>query len=198
VFRKLALGFGLVVGVLYLIGTLSGPSSHTVTGLLVPRDSRVVAAGNPPDLTIVDVLNAPRNFALPEFPPPSDYTAFCTEQWTKRGVTDEHMKNYCVGKERDGYAEIQAILGRYKGYFWLGGVLTAAEEKWTKHGIRQDSMVAYELKQQIDAFLDLQYMLQQGRFNVTTGTVCLNKWTKGASPDWNMTEYCYKQQIGRE
>jgi hypothetical protein len=82
-------------------------------------------------ITISDILDATRTATAPVLPPPSDYESFCTEQWTKRGVTDFGMVRYCIGQERDGYAEINTLIARYQGLFWLPSVLQTAEEKWT-------------------------------------------------------------------
>jgi hypothetical protein len=90
-------------------------------------------------------------------------------------------------------AGVVGAIVHYQGLFWLPSVLQAAEQKWTKRGILDDSMVAYEFKQQIEGLLDLQYLRNQSGLNEAVGTGCLAKWTPNATPNWVMTEYCYKR-----
>jgi hypothetical protein len=197
VFKKL---IGWIVGVfvvLYVLGTITTPSQ--VTGLHVPSSSAVsVPTRQEPEVTLTSVLNAPRSAGRVTIPQPSDYRSFCIEQWTKRGVVDNSMVDYCTKSEQDGYDKIGRTATKYAGLFWLQNVLDRAEQEWTKRGIRQDSMVSYELTQQIEGFLDLQYELNQGRLNDAAGTACLGEWTKNGAPNWPMIKYCYKRQTGKD
>jgi hypothetical protein len=191
---------GWIVGtfvVLYVIGTMV-PTSQ-VTGLHIPPSSAIsVQTPQEPEVTLASVLNAHRGAGPVTLPQPSDYRSFCIEQWTKRGIVDGSMVDYCIKSERDGYDKIVRTAAKYTGLFWLQSVLDSAEQEWTKRGIRQDSMVAYEMNHQIDAFLDLQYELAQGRLNNGAGTACLAEWTKNATPNWPMVQYCYKRQTGKD
>ena len=197
-FKKFVGWTAATICVLYVLGALQSFPSAPKTGLRIPRASgKAIASQQDQDITLINVLNAPRTAGPVTIPPPSNYASYCIDQWTKRGVTDQSMVSYCVQKERDGYDKIGGAVAKYSGLFWLQGVLDKAEQMWTKAGVRQDSMVAYELEKQIDAFLDLQYALRQTDFKQQVGTICLVKWTKGGVPDWNMIQYCYKQETGR-
>ena len=59
--------------------------------------------------------------------------------------------------------------------------------------MRQHDMVAYSVHKSIDAYLDLAYASKQPNFNKSAYGHCYGKWTR-RHVDWNMIEYCYKQQ----
>jgi hypothetical protein len=134
-------------------------------------------------------------------PPPADeagYQAQCIDEWTKRGVVDRGMVNYCVGSERDGHAKLAQLLQKYGGYSWMPGVLAKNVNNWTKRGARKDSLVAYGVGREVDAFLNLQYLAQHDA-GIETGAAnsCLEKWSAG-SVQWAMVEYCYKHMTGTD
>lgn len=197
VFQKI---LGWVVGifvVLYILGTMAPPSQ--VTGLRIPSSNTAwVRTPKEPDVTLASVLNAPHSAGPVTLPQPTDYRVFCTEQWTKRGVVDNSMVEYCIRIEREGYDTIGRTAARYAGLFWLQNVPDRAAQQWTKRGVRQDSMVSFELKNQIDGFLDLQYEMSQGRLDDTAGTACLDEWTQNVTPNWPMIKFCYKRRTGRD
>lgn len=115
-------------------------------------------------------------------------TAFCKEEWSKRGNLDVSMFNYCMERERDGYYEIVALARKYSGQRWIQAALDLSLKKWTKRGIRDDAMAAYELRQITEGFEDMVYMSKQPGWNSSKYTACVNQW----GVDFNMVAYCYK------
>ena len=112
----------------------------------------------------------------------------CKDKWTKRGVLDENMYNYCMGNAQDGYNEAFDIYKEFQTMDWINDVLKHSYEKWTERGNTDYRMFAYEMNLQKEGFLDLEYEIMQG--NVTGNEVkkCTNKWY----PEFRMIVYCLK------
>ena len=118
-----------------------------------------------------------------------NYTAYCQEQWTKRGVLDQSMYNYCVGKDIEGYQNLSYLVQKYNNLTWIQKAINDSVNKRTKKGSRQDSMVYYSLNQMIDGWEELSYQSKQPNFNKARYQMCQQKWDF----DFNMVLYCYKQ-----
>lgn len=70
-----------------------------------------------------------------------NYSQYCSEQWTKRGVLNEEMYRYCLQNQKDGYDQLTFEVNKYKDLDWLQAVIDEAVKTWTKRGARQDEMV---------------------------------------------------------
>ena len=123
-----------------------------------------------------------------------NYSMFCSEEWTKRGVLDRQMFGYCIRQQNEGYEKLTFETNQNKQLSWLQAVIDTAVDNWTKKGARQDAMVAYEVHRQIDAFRDMVYLNNQPKFQNRYFENCAEKWTK-KSIDWTMVSYCYKHAI---
>jgi hypothetical protein len=55
-----------------------------------------------------------------------NYAAHCSDEWTKRGVLNREMFDYCVQRDRDGYGTLVAETQRYQSFPWLQSVVDAA------------------------------------------------------------------------
>ena len=84
------------------------------------------------------------------------YKIFCEDRWTKKGVVDQSMVDYCVNNNKEGYLEAQLLIKKYENQPWIQGAIDMAINKWTKKETRQDDMVAYTLKQITDGFDELE------------------------------------------
>ncbi len=202
-FGKMLKGLGAVSLVLIFIGYLSETGSQNTMRSVIPDAGKGEPASDStsqtaPTIAIQDVLNAPRD-APPVTLPARDtngYRAKCEEDWTKRGVLDQSMANYCETQENEGYDKLVALAHKFSGYRWLQAVIDGALAHWTKRGARDDSEAAYIVDLETDHFLTLQYMAHQNGFNAAAATSCLEQWTKNGDPDWNQTVYCYKTDTG--
>ena len=95
----------------------------------------------------------------------SQQDRFCRDEWTKRGVLNEEMHDYCMGQQRDGYDELTRTATKYKDLPWIQDMVDNAVAQWTKAGIRNDQMTGYELAKQLDSFEDLVYEAKQSTFD---------------------------------
>jgi hypothetical protein len=116
------------------------------------------------------------------------YTKFCEEKWTKKGVVDQNMVDYCVENHVTGYREAQLLTKKYENQNWIQGAIDLAVKKWTKKGTRQDDMVAYTLKEITDGFDELEIASKKSGFNKNKYNACYAKW----GVDFSMVWYCYK------
>ena len=118
---------------------------------------------------------------------------FCSEKWTKRGVLDGEMFNYCFKLQTEGYGDALELYNKYSNVEpveLIDGVVAFALNKWTKRNNYQMDMVAYEIKQQGEAYLNYSYKLSNGGIDSQTVESCKSKWLKDAEPQWSMVEYC--------
>jgi hypothetical protein len=154
-----------------------------------------VAQISPPRVNPAITISA-NAITLPS-PESGNYQQLCSEQWTKRGILDVEMFNYCMGNQREGDSTLAHLANEYSGLPWMQQVIDSATEKWTKRGMRDAEMVAYEVSKQIDAYLDIKYASQQNGFQKNILEVCAAKW-RSQAPDWEMTLYCYKHTTGTD
>jgi len=112
----------------------------------------------------------------------------CKDQWTKRGVLNERMYNYCMNKAEKGYQKALYIYNEFKTEKWIDDVAKHSYDQWTKRGNIDYNMFAYEMNTQKEGFLDLEYEIQQGNFTESEVKKCTNKWY----PQFRMIVYCLK------
>ena len=137
--------------------------------------------------TIFSFKSVSDEFNFPKYDE-SQSDKLCKDQWTKRGVLDERMYNYCMKKGQEGYDKALDIYAEFENMVWINDVLKHSYQQWTKRGNTDYNMFAYEIEQQKEGFLDLEYEIKQG--NVTDANVkkCSNKWY----PEFRMIVYCLK------
>lgn len=133
--------------------------------------------------------------------PPLDMGAaqqHCGDKWTKRGVLDQRMFDYCMKQQREGHQEALDLYARYSTgsdrIAELDEIVAHADKKWGsgRRGEYQFDMVAYELEKQIEGYLDVQYLIETGGVPDSTVTACKRKWLK-SKPEWNMVAYCMEK-----
>ena|GEM_PF-2516768 len=159
--------------------------------------SGTATTNNNTDIDILKYLSEGQsaNTVAAPFEDTEGYKAQCLDAWTKRGVVNYEMVNYCVSREHEGYAQLVTLLHRYGGYSWMQGVLEKNITEWTKRGARTDSQVAYGVEREIDAFLNLKYRAEHSGIKQGAANECLDRWSNG-SIQWTMLEYCYKNMVG--
>ncbi len=118
------------------------------------------------------------------------YSRICKEEWTKRGVLNRSMYNYCMQQEINGYAELKILESKYGKEPWFYDALDYSINEWTKRGDRQDHMVNFEMQQTIEAFKDITYFSEQSNYQSAKMEKCRNKWY----PQLHMVVYCYKEK----
>ena len=110
---------------------------------------------------------------------------FCSEKWTKRGVLDGEMFDYCFQLQTEGYGNALELYNKYSNINpveRIDGVVAFALNKWTKRNDYQMDMVAYEIEQQGEAYLNYSYNLSNGGIDPQKAESCKSKWLKDAEP----------------
>ncbi len=110
----------------------------------------------------------------------------CKDEWTKRGVLDERMYNYCMNQAEEGYKKALNIYNEFKTEEWIDDVVKHSYDQWTKRGNTNYRMFAYRMNLEKEGFLDLEYGIQQGNFTESNIKKCTNKWY----PQFRMIVYC--------
>lgn len=114
--------------------------------------------------------------------------AHCSEQWTKRGVLDQSMYQFCMKGEREGYANLKSLSSKYASQKWIQSAVNFSMEKWTKRNVTQFSMVHYNLNKITEGYEDLVYMSKQPGWKQTKYDACQQQW----GIQFDMVVYCYK------
>jgi hypothetical protein len=130
-------------------------------------------------------------------PQSGNYSQFCSEKWTKRGILDAGMFDYCMSGQAKADDTLADLASKNASLTWLQRVIDAAVEKWTKRGMRDEEMVAYKVSQEIDAYLDIVYASKNSGFRQEALAACTDKWQTDELP-WGMILYCYKRATGTD
>ena len=123
--------------------------------------------------------------------------AFCKEEWTKRGVLDTSMYNYCVYQEYESVKNIIYAKRKYKDLDWFSVAEQSLKKKWTKKGIINYSVLDYSLRQEVDAYLDIEYELDNEELVELRVEKCLKKYSDEYL-NWTMTRTCLEYEWDRE
>ena len=121
--------------------------------------------------------------------------AQCREKWTRRGVLDDGMYQYCLGLQREGYENAVDLYGRYSSTTpveKIDEVVAFAIGKWAEGREYRMDMVAYEIEQQGEAYLNIEYEVNRGGVDAEALQLCVEKWIDANEPQWSMVEFCLK------
>ena len=121
-----------------------------------------------------------------------DFDKLCKDEWTKRGILDNRMYNYCYNQEQKGYQELVYTI-KNNQYEWFDVSLSKIIKHWTKKGVSQWRMINYSVNQEIDAFLDVEYMKEHEGVSVQMINFCHNKY-RHTDSEWGLTRYCLKNR----
>ena len=113
------------------------------------------------------------------------YKIACEAEWTKKGVLDRDMFNYCVNNKKEGYDKALRLIEEFKNEPWIQDVIDFAIQKWTKKGSRDDQMVAFTLQKEIDGFEELVLASTKANFNKKLFHACSSHWGVQFSMFWN-------------
>lgn len=123
---------------------------------------------------------------------------YCSDEWTKRGVLDKNMFDYCMERQREGYNEALDLYARYSSGAdsipEINQLLAYADEEWGsgRRGEYQFNMVAHEFERQIEGYLDVKYLIDTGKVSDSKLSSCKEKWLR-SEPNWNMVAYCIEK-----
>ncbi len=120
-----------------------------------------------------------------------DFDSYCRNKWTKRGVLDNEMFNYCYGIESEGYNNIIYKV-KNNQYTWFDNLLYKIIQKWTQKGIIQWGMVDYELTTEVDAYLDIEYMKEHNEVSIQKVKFYEDEY-KNSANIWSMTLFELKR-----
>lgn len=119
----------------------------------------------------------------------SEYKKLCEEEWTKKGVVDQHMVGVCINDQQDGYQTVQFLIKKFENQKWIQGAVNLAINEWTKKGLRNDRMVAFTLTNITDGFEELLLAYKKPGFNQSKYDACIRNW----GVDFRMVWFCYKE-----
>ena len=125
---------------------------------------------------------------LPDFNT-NDMISLCKEKWSKRGVLDQNMFDYCMARKTDSYADLNYLISQSNAIPGIGNILQYAINYWYESDAWD--MVLYEVKKQKEGYLDVEYLMSNGGSEELLQN-CKGKWLTNAEPQWNMVHYCLK------
>ena len=139
------------------------------------------------------------SFSVLAFDVEQNMDTHCKGKWTKRGVLDRGMFNYCVTQQREAVYNLKQKRDDWEGEMWRGQVWfkpvwDLCFGKWTKRGIVDLSMVDYCMTQQHEGILDINYILKTNAGLENIFKNCSRKW----GIDISMIAYCLKSEAGLE
>ena len=120
----------------------------------------------------------------------SDVISLCKETWTKRGVLDQDMYDYCMDSQSDSWIDLKYLLNQSKDIPGLNNILQYAINQWYKNDGWE--MVLYEVNQQKEGYLDVEYLMSNGGSEDLLQN-CKEQWLSKAEPQWDMVIYCLEQ-----
>ena len=130
------------------------------------------------------------NAVLPDFNE-NDMISLCTEKWSKRGVLDQSMFDYCMKRKTDSYGDLNHLLSQSNDISGLGNILQYAINKWYE----EDGwdMVLFEVNKQKEGYLDVEYFMSNGGSEDLLQS-CKKKWLDDDKPQWRMVIYCLEKK----
>lgn len=123
----------------------------------------------------------------------TDRGSICTSEWTKRGVLDRSMYDYCIGQHVEAYSELVLFHEQHKNDGWYTEyAYPYCNGEWTKRGVSNATMMQYCLNQEIEGVRDYRYYLEQHDADVVNQ---IANRAMTAYKSWNMVAYQIKQQF---
>ena len=185
-----------------MIGNVRGVLSRGFEALIVVIFAAAVIGCHSTPAATAPVKAPPAHQAKLPTPESGNYKQLCTEKWTKRGVLDLGMFNFCLNQLAAADSTLKDFVTKYSSLPWMQAVIDAAAKKWTKRGMRDEGMVAHEVGKQVAAYLDIKYASEHSGFQRDTLAQCYAKWSSTDpdwnAPDWTMTWYCYRRATGTD
>ena len=122
----------------------------------------------------------------------NDSKSICTDQWTKRGVLDDRMFNYCMRVKQEGFNKFLEI-NKYKNQsFYSDIAYPYCAGQWVKRGVFDAEMMSFCLNQEIEGVKDVIFYRKE------YGDEIINPIVEDALSrfkSWNMASYLIKQKI---
>ena len=117
-------------------------------------------------------------------------TSLCTEKWSKRGVLDEGMFGYCMGRKKDSYGDLNYLLSQSSDIPGLNNILQYGINEW----FDSDGwdMVLFEVNKQKEGYLDVEYFMANGGSEQQLQS-CKDEWLTYNEPNWRMVLYCLEK-----
>lgn len=113
----------------------------------------------------------------------------CNEEWTKRGVLDQNMYQFCMKTQREGYESLKSLVSKYASQQWLQAAIDYSIEEWTKRDVTNFSMVHFTLNQITEGYEDIIYLSKQPTWQPAKYERCLQEWEIRLQ----MVVHCYKK-----
>ena len=113
----------------------------------------------------------------------------CKEKWTRRGILDTGMFNYCMDRQIEGYADLNSLISKYNHQKWIQTAVDHSFKKWTNRSVTQWYMVYHELQKITEAHEDILYEMKQPTWNRRLFEACAQEW----GIQFYMVTHCYKK-----
>jgi hypothetical protein len=92
----------------------------------------------------------------------SDSQGICKEKWTKRGVLDSRMFNYCMRQQSEAYEDLRSLQKKYSTQkFYSEVAFPYCDSQWTKRGITDTRMLVYCLEHEVEGMKDVDNFRKQ-------------------------------------
>lgn len=189
-----------IVGILFIIGVFTSGLHHNARQA-AGSGRGGVASGQPQNTDSSAIA------FLGEVPGPDRIQMYaydgaatdrsCMEQWSKRGVVDVEMENYCINEEREGYARLTETARKIGGFSWGKPLFDAQSAKWTKRGVVDYNEVNYILSRDYDAYLNLKYAYTHEGINIPAFVQAMDIADRSGA-GISMIEFSYKRIIGKD
>ena len=124
----------------------------------------------------------------------SDRDKICSSEWTKRGVLDRRMYDYCIVGQTEAYfdlvvlhSQLSKIASNYSTVSY-----PYCEKNWTSRGVSDAKMMLYCLNQEMEGMKDVAYYAQQHGQEAVFRVAYQAIETYGS---WNMAAYEVKKNF---
>ncbi|WP_148299336.1 hypothetical protein [Komagataeibacter kakiaceti] len=192
---------GSITGIIFIIAVvISSLHQHTIETAATGLQQSVMASAQPQNTdssakAFLDELPGPDRIEMYPYDAAATNQS-CAEQWTKRGVLDQEMENYCVNEEREGYARLVETAQKIGGFSWGKPLFDSQTAKWTKRGVVDYNEVNFVLSQDYDAYLDLKYAYSHEGINTSALAQAMDIASRSNS-GISMIAFSYKRIIGK-
>lgn len=199
--RKIVVALGLVAGFSILGEISSQPKGEPLSILSDPSEvsQSPTSSDNKPNVETVFILSerpGQNRIVVDPFNPEGTQQS-CNEKWTKRGVQNYEMINFCVHQQQEGYQKLKHTVSKIGGYSWGEDLYRQELNEWTKRGVIDYSELNYVIDHEYDSFLNLVYDFTHGSLNREAFNQSLDEWSNRYI-QWSQVEYSYKRLTGAD
>lgn len=122
-----------------------------------------------------------------------DRESICTSEWTKRGVLDRSMYDFCITQHVEAYFDLAPFHRQYNDQGWYSDyAFPYCDGEWTKRGVSNATMILYCLNQELEGVRDFQYYMEQQDSKIVEQ---IANRAMATYKSWNMVAYEVKKHF---